>query len=50
MLHTALDLPVRAARSRLHSHSLLTGFEARSPTCDRDEEVHPPAFGGVDDG
>jgi hypothetical protein len=46
MLHTALDLPVRAAGSRLHSFSLLISFEARTPTCDRDEELHAPAFGG----
>ncbi len=50
MLHRALDLPVRAAGSRLHSFSLLTNFEARSRTCDRDEELHAPAFGGVADG
>jgi hypothetical protein len=50
MLHTALYLPVRAAGSQLHSFSLLTSFEARSPTRDRDEELHAPAFGGVADG
>ena len=37
MLHRALDLLVRAAGSRPHSFSLLTSFEARSRTCDRDE-------------
>ena len=50
MPHRALDLPVRAAGSRLHSFSLLISFEARSPTCDRDEELHAPEFGGGADG
>ena len=50
MLHRALDLPVRAAGSRLHSFSLPISFEARSPTCDRDEELHAPAFDGLADG
>ncbi len=49
MLHTSLNLLVRAAGSRPHSFSLLTSVESRPRTCDQDDELDASAVAHVAD-